>query len=267
LPAVRLAWLTDVHLNFLSPRDVDRLCAEVAGAGVDAVCISGDISHAPDLERDLQRLAAIGPPVYFVLGNHDFYHSHVAEVRVRVAALCARTPGLVWLGGAGAVALTPATALVGHDGWADGRAGDWEGSRILLNDYRLIGDLAGRPKAARLEALKALGDEAAAHFRAVVPAALARARRVIAVSHPPPFPEACRYLGFVTSDRWLPHLACVAAGEALHEAMAARPDREMTVLCGHTHHASKARMLPNLLVLTGRAEYGVPRIERIIDVE
>jgi 3',5'-cyclic AMP phosphodiesterase CpdA len=263
---VRIAWVTDIHFNFLGPEQVDAFCAQVAAEAPDALVVTGDISHAPDLERDLRRLAAIGVPVYFVLGNHDFYHAHVAEVRARMAELCGATPGLTWLGGAGVVSLTPATALVGHDGWADGRAGDYEGSRILLNDYRLIGDLAGRPKAERLAVLHALGDEAAAHLGRVVPAALERHREVVVATHAPPFAEACRYLGFITSDRWLPHLACVAAGTALRTAMAAQPDGAMTVLCGHTHHWSNARILPNLLVLTGRAEYGAPRVQRVLDV-
>jgi Icc protein len=56
-------------------------------------------------------------------------------------------------------------------------------------------------------------------------------------------------------------------GDVLAEAMAAHPDRNMTVLCGHTHGAGEAEMLPNLRVLTGGAVYGMPRIQRVLDVE
>ena len=31
--------------------------------------------------------------------------------------------------------LTKDTCLIGHDGWADGRLGDFSGSKVLLNDY------------------------------------------------------------------------------------------------------------------------------------
>jgi predicted phosphohydrolase len=264
---VRLAWLTDLHLNFLAPEALERFCAEVGAERADALVVTGDISHAPDLERHLLRLAAIGPTVYFVLGNHDFYHSGVAAVRSRVAELGARAPRLVWLGGAGVVPLGARAALVGHDGWADGRAGDPQGSRIRLNDYRLIAELAGRPRGERLAAQAALGDEAAAHLTRVVGEALARFEEVIVALHPPPFAEACRFLGFVTSDAWLPHLTCVAAGEVLRAAMVAHPERRMTVLCGHTHNRSRLQVLPNLLVLTGAAEYGQPWVQRILEVE
>ena len=40
----------------------------------------------------------------------------------------------------------------------------------------------------------------------------------------------------------------------------------MTVLCGHTHSPGEAQVLPNLLVLTGGAEYGRPEVQRVLTV-
>jgi Icc protein len=48
--------------------------------------------------------------------------------------------------------------------------------------------------------------------------------------------------------------------------MAAHPQSEMTVLCVHTHSSGEAQILPNLRVLTGRAEYGRPEIQRVLTV-
>jgi len=31
--------------------------------------------------------------------------------------------------------------LIGQDGWADGRLGDYQSSRVVLNDSRMIADL------------------------------------------------------------------------------------------------------------------------------
>ena len=50
------------------------------------------------------------------------------------------------------------------------------------------------------------------------------------------------------------------------EAMAAAPDHQMTVLCGHTHGGGEAQVLPNLRVLTGDARYGQPVIQRVLEV-
>ena len=52
----------------------------------------------------------------------------------------------------------------------------------------------------------------------------------------------------------------------LRDVMAAHPDKEMLVLCGHTHGAGECQVLPNLRVLTGGAEYGRPTVQRMIEV-
>lgn len=43
--------------------------------------------------------------------------------------------GLHWLGGMGVVPLTEETALIGHDGWADGRLGSGAASPVMLHDF------------------------------------------------------------------------------------------------------------------------------------
>jgi hypothetical protein len=48
--------------------------------------------------------------------------------------------------------------------------------------------------------------------------------------------------------------------------MAAHPDRQLTVLCGHTHGSGECRILPNLKVNTGGAVYGKPEVQQIIEV-
>jgi hypothetical protein len=42
--------------------------------------------------------------------------------------------------------------------------------------------------------------------------------------------------------------------------------KQMTVICGHTHGAGEAQILPNLRVLTGGAEYGNPVKQRVLEV-
>ena len=40
----------------------------------------------------------------------------------------------------------------------------------------------------------------------------------------------------------------------------------LTVLCGHTHGTGCAEILPNLVVKTGGAEYGHPKLQGIIEL-
>jgi 3',5'-cyclic AMP phosphodiesterase CpdA len=264
----RFAWITDLHLNFLDPPEVEAFLQVLAGLPADGFLLSGDVGEADSVAAYLEILAGrLARPVYFVLGNHDFYRGSLAGVRAQVAALCGSRPNLHWLPRGGVVQLTATTALVGHDGWGDGRLGDYWGLRVRLSDWSLIREFAGLDEHARLAELHRLGDEAAAHFRAVVPEALAKFRQVVVLTHVPPFQEACWHEGRISDDDYLPHFTCKAAGDVLVELMRAHPDRRMTVLCGHTHGAGEARVLPNLLVLTGGAEYGTPKLQRVLDWE
>ncbi|MBX9789237.1 MAG: hypothetical protein K2Y37_10010, partial [Pirellulales bacterium] len=67
------------------------------------------------------------------------------------------------------------------------------------------------------------------------------------------------------NDDWLPHFTCHAVGEAIRSVMIERPDRKLTVLCGHTHGRGESRPLPNVLVYTGGAQYGRPEIQAILE--
>ena len=267
IPIRRLAWATDVHLNFLDPHGVGVFCEALAREEPDAVLITGDIAEAPSVERLLSAVAAeLKTPIYFVLGNHDYYRSSIARVREGMLELCSRSPHLGWLPAMGVVPLGPEVALVGVDGWADGRLGDYARSPVMLNDYVLIAELAGLTHAARRARLEALGDAEAARLAGPLAEALHRYRRVIVGTHVPPFKEACWHEGRISNDDWLPHFTCRAVGEALRRAALDHPDRKIRVLCGHTHGAGTAEVLPNLKVVTGGAEYGEPQVQGVLEL-
>jgi predicted phosphohydrolase len=264
----RVAWLTDIHLNFIRPEPMRLFFDEVRRHSPDAVVVSGDIAEGHSLLDYLQHLeTGLALPIYFVLGNHDFYRNSIAAVREYARAYCGQSHHLRYLPALDFVELTPTTALVGHDGWADARLGDFAGSDVWLNDYLLIKEITTRNKEVLGPRLERLGDEAAAHFRRVLPPALAKYRHLLVVTHVPPFKEACWYEGRISGDYWLPHFTCKAVGDVLCEFMQVHPDCTMTVVCGHTHGRGEARILENLTVLTGGSTYGQPEVQRVLEVE
>jgi 3',5'-cyclic-AMP phosphodiesterase len=264
---MKFAWLTDIHLNFLKKTVLDAFLSMLADTEADAFVITGDIGEADDVLLHLNAIDdAVLRPVYFVLGNHDFYRGSIAEVREKVRALCDACPNLHWLPDSGVVPLSADVCLIGHDGWGDGRLGDFFGSDVLLNDFGLIGEFGGFDEATedRLAKLHLLGDEAAAYLRSVLPQALASFQHIIVATHVPPYRESCWHEGKISNDAWLPFFTCKAVGDVLAEAMAAATDRKMTVLCGHTHGRGEADILPNLRVLTGGARYGMPEVQTVL---
>jgi predicted MPP superfamily phosphohydrolase len=264
----RIVWMTDIHLNFLDRGGINRFCREIADADPDLALVAGDTGEARDFDSYLFAIEdALQRPIYFVLGNHDFYRGSIKGVRQKAAAISLSRPRLRWLPTAGVVPLTDNAALIGHDSWGDGLLGSGVRSQVVLNDFLFIEELAGKWRADLFERLKGLGEEAASHFEKHLPEAISRYRRLIVLVHVPPFREACWHEGRISDDDWLPHFTCHAVGKVLIRAMQDHPDHRMTVLCGHTHGAGTARILPNLEVITGGAEYGRPRIQKIIEIE
>ena len=262
----RVVWLTDIHLNFLTPIQFEKFFSVVRSTDAGSVLISGDIGEAPRLLWYLQQIETrLQRPVYFVLGNHDYYGSSVVEVRSAVADYVSHSRWLKWMNTAGIVELSPGTGLIGHDGWSDGRCGDYAASNVMMNDYLVIQELADISKEDRLGVLQRLGDEAAAYCLEWLPKALAQYPHVFFLTHVPPFCEACWYEGKPSDDNFLPHFAGKALGDALLDVMAQHPNKKVTVLCGHTHGHADIHPLDNLHVIAGSAEYGRVELQQVFE--
>ncbi len=270
---MRLAWLTDIHLNFLDATERRRFLESV-NEQADVVAVSGDIGESHNVVKYLQEMEEIvQKPIYFVLGNHDFYRGSIAKTRVEVAELAKESKYLNYLTATGVAELTPVTAIVGHDGWADGRLGDYDNSEVILSDHLLIAEISqwyrnyNLDKRGLKETLATLADEAARHFERVVTEAASQYRNIIAVTHVPPFREAAWYQGKVSGDNFLPYFACKVVGDVLEKTMQAYPQSKLLVLCGHTHGDGELQVLDNLQVLTGEARYEHPAIRRVFEIE
>lgn len=264
----RVVWLTDLHLNFVVSERVEQFLDEIIDSQPTAVLIGGDVGEAKSVATYLSQFESrLRRPIYFVLGNHDFYKGSIPVVRDAMRQLCREHSDLHYLTQLGVIELTPCVGLIGDDGWADARYGDYENSDVILNDYALIAELAGHYQLDRRPTLKRLGDEAAAHIRQVLPEALARYEQVVLLTHVPPLREACWHAGRLSDDNWLPHFSCKAMGDAILDIMREHPDRKLTVLCGHTHGAGEVRPLENVEVFTGGAEYGSPAVTRVFEFE
>lgn len=263
----RIAWATDVHLEFCSTARIERFTDEVRATAPDVLLLGGDIATARSLTTALGLLEARIPcPIWFVLGNHDFYGGSIRSVRAEVVARTESSANLRWLPAAGVVSLSAETAVIGVDGWGDARYGDVQSSGVRLNDFRLILEVIGLDQEARVRQLNLLGDEEGVRLRHLLSLAVATHRRIVVVTHVPPFAEAAWHEGKPSAPDWSPFFACKATGDVLVEVAGERPDVELLVLCGHTHGAGEYVPLPNLRVLTGGAEYGEPRVQGVLEL-
>ncbi len=263
---MRLGWITDPHLNHCSLAAWERFVAQVRQSDCAAVVISGDISEGEDVMFQLRRMAdAFAVPIYFVLGNHDFYFSSLERTRRGIREGAAADPRLHYLPDVPPVQLAPGIVMIGEDGWGDATEGDYARSRVRLNDFQLIDDfrLAGPSQWPSM--LTELGRQSAMRLSRQLEVALRDNQQVLVVTHVPPYREACWYEGRTTDDHWAPFFVCGQTGVVLRQAAQQHCAARLEVICGHTHHGGVAEIQENLRVTTAGAEYGEPALACVID--
>ncbi len=261
---MNLIWMSDIHLNFLNASLREEFYLKLKKAAGDAIVISGDIaeSHnvAPFID-DMRR--AVGIPIYFVLGNHDFYGSNLAAVKQSVKSLG-------YLGSKQCIALTSSMALIGVDGWGDCRNGNYENSRLTMSDWIYIEDLFksyGKGSKELKRTLQKLADADARKLkRRVLKAIEGRYKKIIIVTHVPPFEEASLHAGRKSTPDGLPFFSSRCLGETVLPIAKKHSEVDFLWLSGHTHSRATYVPLPNLTVKVAKSEYYFPQIEEIFQV-
>lgn len=261
----RILWLTDLHLDAVTKEKRLEFISTLKVESPDLMLIGGDIANGSQSLIFLREIADItAVPIYFVLGNHDYYEETIADMRNQAV----EQPGdITYLTTSGVIPLTEYTALVGHDGWSDGKSGDFLGSSVRLNDYLLINDLKYLDKRGLKLKLQQLGEEAAESLRVSLLGALADFKQVIILTHSPPFEEICLYEDKQTDENWAPHFVCRSIGDMLREVLPNYPDRQVILLCGHSHHQAESQVLPNLKAYVGHSNLGLLTIQGVISIE
>lgn len=255
---MQLAWATDIHLDRLNERDYSEYKEYLQELNPDCLIISGDIAEGEVVCRSLKDFNdAFNFPIYFVLGNHDFYFSSFAETETNVRALVKESKNLNWLSESGVIALSDSTALIGVEGWGDAQNGTLNLSEGSTRDVLSIAEYKGLTREEIAELLRSKGAESAEKLRPVLLEAVSNYQNVILVTHVPPFVEACfdRSLR-ICGEFKLPFYTCKVIGDLLLEVMSENPSCRLTVLCGHTHEKADINILENLRVRVKESGYG-----------
>lgn len=281
----KYVWCTDIHLDFLDgPEDVGRVHDEFATPlsqiDSDGVFLTGDISLAEDVVRHLGIIDKIVQrPIYFVLGNHDYYGGSWNGVRQAVRDLCKKSKNLFYLTEEKVVPLTDDTALVGHDGWYDAYCGDVTRSNIVMTDWMKIDDYARSgaisffgpraivPSLGKIVALsRSQAALSAEHVRRHASTAAKKYKTVVILTHVPPWPEAHRHDGKSGDPSAHPWYTSMSMGNAINAVAAENPETRFEVFCGHTHGLFDVQVSDNVYCHVGGAEYGRPRPVGLVQV-
>ena len=116
-----MPWATDIHLDHAT-ESARRWFCQAISEQADALVVMGDIaeSHSHSLSTTFMVMdALVDKLIDFVLGDHDYYRGSVMGTQSAVAEIVRGSQKLTYLTQAGVVELSPRTALIGHNGWAD----------------------------------------------------------------------------------------------------------------------------------------------------
>lgn len=268
LPLVaRILWLSDIHMDQANPQKIDMLLDEIKELEYSALVVTGDVSSARFLSGHLRQLAtACYPrPMHMVLGNHDFHGSSIDSVEREVTDLCRSVRNLHHLQGNEVVPLSKNTAIVGHRGWADARAG-WGNQTVVENrDKCSIKDFQMLGRQALFSKMESFGMESAKSFRNTLPYALTGYQNVVVATHVPPFLQAAYFRGRPCGPTHSPYFTNLGAGMAICGIARRFPHRRITVLTGHTHNRFQGNIMSNIQVRVGKARRGNPAIQEILE--
>jgi len=276
---MKLAWVTDIHLDCVDNLQTALNSLNAGLAGCDGLILSGDIStgssvtyHLRDLEEVVQK------PIYFVLGNHDYYFSDILDVRHRVVETTRYMSFSKYLGAIPYHRLSNSTVIIGSDGWYDAFNGDAIGSDMIMNDWLKIADfkpaiknsLMGKTinKSIIMQVAREICKASVNHIIKSIKIVADDSEHVIVVTHVPPFAES------YTDDKYknilpqnvIPWYTSKMMGEMLKTAAKTYQQTRFTVLSGHTHSPFEGDILHNLHAKVGKSQYGSPQIAGYINI-
>lgn len=258
-----IGWITDPHLSFIfSPEAFGKSLSEEFPE-VESWLITGDIAESNNfvsIMNDFQ--SGTGVPVYFVLGNHDYYGSSFQEMDAKVDAI--DNKNLIWLK-KGPVFFDN-FALVGNGGWYDAEFGN-QNTRVMLNDFNFIQELQPFD---RISLIKSCQDRAtllASKLGQDLTLAVEKHDNIVVATHVPPFKEATWHQGKPSNNEWLPWFSSFSTGSVLANFANKHSDKKFIVLCGHTHSSGFYKYSENMTIFTGASKYRYPGVSGLFDPE
>lgn len=252
---------SDTHFNFTFPWTRYDFINKIKEENPAGLILSGDISCGLTIHDMLVFLAKKLEyiPIYYVLGNHDYYSTSIGSITNSLQNLHVKYPNLLWLTKQDIIPLNDKVALIGDDGWYDVRLGnpiylhynlDW----IMISEFRKLSSFEEKIQYGRR-----LAEESTERLKIKLERALREYQTVYIITHMPPYEEACRGKGTDTEEFWLSYNVNFTMGKMIENVMNNRDTQNVVVIAGHSHVPAIVQVAHNIecLVQSGKY-YGSP---------
>lgn len=86
---MKIQILSDLHLEFLSPSQIDRIVANIDQVG-DVLVLAGDIGNgmASHYQKFINQIATKFTKVFVVAGNHEYYGNDIETTNQKIQSVC-----------------------------------------------------------------------------------------------------------------------------------------------------------------------------------
>lgn len=248
-----LLWATDLHLNYFSDEYIINFAKSIKEQykSASGLIISGDISIGTRLEKDLKNLLyGIQLPIYYVLGNHDYWYLSFNEID-KICSNLDKYNGLFNLNKC-VIDIGDDKIISGFNGWYDCRLGSINND-YFMNDWVKILDFANKNpiEISQNRSFLSFG------FKERILKNDYINKNIIVVTHFPPFKTLIKNKNDIKC-----YYGSSDSGLILNDL---KPFfKKIICLCGHTH--SKAKLIKdNLYCYVGEACRGKPSISGFVD--
>jgi len=283
----------DIHLDHVKDSvngsKIKRVARDMS-KGLDALILCGDLSVGHLLEAHMKAFQeGSSCPVYFVLGNHDFWCLDEESVWATAKSL----PGA--LDFAGVVELSKDTCLVGVTGWYDTRAGSLIENTILMPELSLASmyeglapdklcinpwertpsqrkysySLSFEKKLRAAAVSRAFADtQTISFYKRLSEASSKDYKTIVIATHFPPWESvSLSPNGPESSKEWLPWSCNINLGYTIESVAEENLKKQFIVLSGHTHNQNTAQIASNLKAISGKAKYKMPKLAHTLGLK
>lgn len=241
---------------------------DIPSLNVSGLILTGDIATSKNIVNCLKQLAIFDFPIYFVLGNHDYYGSSFTKVDEEIKELTNKYENLIWLDKT--IMVIDEVLLIGTTGWYDARVGNLK-SPVKLNDWRLIEEFKSGffNRDLLVNVIRELSniylEQIKEKMKNINSSSLNEIKKIIIATHVPPYMEACVYQNQVSNSNYLPWFTNIALGAMIDEYSLIHPEKEIMILCGHSHEANIFKKY-RITCYTGKAQYNDPSLAGKLDL-
>ncbi|PIS01643.1 MAG: hypothetical protein COT84_00960 [Chlamydiae bacterium CG10_big_fil_rev_8_21_14_0_10_35_9] len=247
-----MLWLTDVHIDYKKDTSVNDFFERIQTQDEGGICITGDIAENRGAIEFIQKLSSkVRCPIYFVLGNHDFYGSEIFSLQEELFELFKENTSVYYLAKENVLSVSPDTAVIGVDNWYDLKGGDYFTSDIKLKDFKMIDNFKSLSKQDLYDFMGEHSQKIIKQVEEKLDLAFQGHTHAILLTHVPCFREACLHNNQIADDKWAPFFTHRQLADFIVTYMSERVDKSLTILSGHTHHKAEYSPLQNVVIKVG----------------